>query len=168
MTILDEMTLYWSQKVAIGIANKTKILLESKKDLLHNDDTCLDNNWEGFCVQVQDEVSIIDWDAGIEVIQSFFHRYYEALPKEEQFTLWIQTDEGQAWCSQIDNKLSDTFKYDLAPLHFIACTKMLMTVFIDMAIDFKNDNIINYMEYDCNGIETDDDDFEEEEDDYEE
>ena len=168
MTILDEMTFYWSQQVAIDIANKTKILLESKKDLLHHDATCLSNNWEGFCVQVQDEKLLIDWDAGIEVIQSFFQRYYESLPKEEQFTVWIQTDEGQAWYAQPDNKLSDTFEYDEAPRDFAACIKLLMTVLIEMAMDFKNDNIINYMEYDCNGIETDDDDYEEEEDEYDE
>jgi len=168
MTILDEMTFYWSQQVAIDIANKTKILLESKRDLLHHDDTCLTNNWEGFCVQVQDEKLLIDWGAGIEVIQSFFHRYYESLPKEEQFTVWIQTDEGQAWCAQTDNKFSDTFEYDEAPRDFVACIKLLMTVLIEMAMDFKNDNIINYIEYDCNGIETDDDDYEEEEDEYDE
>lgn len=167
MTILDEMTFYWSERVAIDIANKTKILLESKKDLLHND-TCLTNNWEGFCVQVQDEKLLIDWDAGIEVIQSFFYRYYESLPKEEQFTVWIQTDEGQAWCAQTDNKFSDTFEFDDAPGDFVSCIKLLMTVLIEMAMDFKNDNIINYIEYDCNGIETDDDDYEEEEDEYDE
>jgi len=169
MTILDEMTFYWSQQVAIGIANKTKILLESKNDLLHND-TCLDNNWEGFCVQVQDEASIIDWDAGIVVIRSFIQRYYEALAKEEQFTIWLQTNEGQAWGPQIEYKLSDTFEYDDIPMNFDDCTKLLMTALIEMAIDFKSDNIINYMEFDCNGIEIDDeeDEYEEEEDDYEE
>ena len=170
MTILDEMTFYWSQQVAIDIANKTKILLESKKDLLHHDATCLTNNWEGFCVQVQDEKLLIDWDAGIVEIQSFFQRYYESLPKEEQFTVWIQTDEGQAWCAQADNTFSDTFNYDVTPMNFDDCTKLLMTVLIEIAIDFKNDNIINYMEYDCNGIETDDEDdnYEDEEEDYEE
>ena len=168
MTILDEVTFYWSQQVAIDIANKTKILLESKKDLLHQDDTCLTNNWEGFCVQVQDEKSLIDWDAGIAVIQSFLHRYYESLPKEEQFTVWIQTDEGQAWCAQPDNKLSDTFEYDDAPRNFVACLQLLMTVLFEIAMEFKNDNIINYMEFDCKGIETDDDDYEEEEDEYDE
>jgi len=166
--ILDEMTFYWSQQVAIGIANKTKILLESKTELLRND-TCLHNNWEGFCVQVkvQDEVSIIDWDTGMVVIRSFFHRYYEALPKEEQFTLWLQTDAGQAWCSQVEYTLSDTFEYNEIPMHFDDCTQLLLTVLIEVAMDFKNDNIINYMEYDCNGIETEEDDYEDEEEDYE-
>lgn len=170
MTILDEMTFYWSEQVAIGIAEKTKILLESKKDLLLNDDSCLDNNWEGFCVQVQSEASIIDWDAGIAVIRSFLNRYYKALPKEEQFTVWLQTDEGQSWCSQTEYKHSDTFDYDEAPKDFIACTTLLMAALIEMAMDFMNDNIINYMEFDCNGIEMDDedDDYEEEEDEYEE
>lgn len=168
MTILDEMTFYWSQQVARDIASKTKILLESKKDLLHHDDTCLTNNWEGFCVQVQDEKLHIDWDAGIVEIQSFFKRYYESLPKEEQFTVWIQTDEGQVWSTQTDNKFNDTFVYDEAPVAFVDCIKLLMTILIEMAMDFKNDNIINYMEYDCNGIEMDEDDYEEEEDEYDE
>ena len=168
MTILNEMTFYWSERVAIDIAHKTKILLESKKDLLYHDETCLTNNWEGFCVHVQGETPLINWDAGIAVMQSFFQRYYESLPKEEQFTVWIQTDEGQAWCTQTDNILSDTFEYDEVPKNFIACIKLLMTVLIEMAMYFKNDNIINYIEYDCNGIEMNDDDFEEEEDEYDE
>lgn len=168
MTILDEMNLYWSQQVAIGIAKKTKILLESKNDLLYNTDTCLHNNWEGFCVQLQDEQSMIDWDAGIQVIRSFFNRYYESLAKEEQFTLWIQTDAGQVWYSHTDNKLSDSFEFDSAPRDFEDCIKLLMTELMEMAVDYKNDNIINYIEYECNGIEMDDDEYEEEEDEYEE
>ena len=176
MTILDEMTLYWSERVATGIVNKTIILLESKYDLLQND-TCLSNNWEGFCVQVQtqDEASTIDWDTGMVVIRSFFQRYYEALEKEEQFTVWLQTEKGQAWCSQIDSKHidskhSDTFEYNVAPMNFNDCILLLMTALIEVAMDFKNDNIINYMEYDCNGIEMydEDDDYEDEEEDYEE
>lgn len=168
MTIFDEMSFYWAQQVATGIADKTIILLESKNDLLNNADTCLRNNWEGLCVQMQEEQSIIDWDVAIQVIRSFFHRYYEALPKEEQFTLWTQTEAGQEWYSHTDNQRSDTFEFDSAPSRFEDCIKLLMTVFLEMAMDFKNDNIINYIEYDCNGIEIDDDDYEEEEDEYEE
>ncbi len=168
MTIVDEMSFYWAQQVAIGIANKTIVLLESKNDLLDNADTCLRNNWEGLCVQMQDEQSIIDWDASIQVIRSFFHRYYESLPKEEQFTLWTQTEAGQEWYSHSDNQLSNAFEFDSAPSSFEDCIKLLMTVFLEMAMEFKNDNIINYIEYDCNGIEMDDDDYEEEEDEYEE
>lgn len=167
MTIFDEMNFYWSQQVAIGIANKTKVLLESKNDLLHNTDSCLSNNWEGFCVQVKEEQSIINWEAAIQIIRSFFNRYYASLPKEQQFTLWIQTEAGQIWYSHIDNKSSDTIEYDVAPRRFEDCIELLMVAIIEMAMDFKNDNIINYIEYDCNGIETDDDDYEEEDDEYE-
>ena len=147
MTLLDEMSFYWSQQVAVGIADKTKILLESKNDLLHSGDTCLSNNWEGLCVQLQDEQSVIDWDTGIQVIRSYFQRYYEALPKEEQFTLWTQTDAGQEWYTNTDNKHSEAFEFDSAPGHFEDCIKLLMTVLLEMAFDFKNDNIINYIEY---------------------
>jgi hypothetical protein len=168
MTITDEVTFYWSQQIALGIADKTKILLESKHNLLDDTDTCLMNNWEVFCVQIQDKQLMQHWDDGIQVIQSFFLRYYDALVIDEQFTLWIQTDAGQAWYSHKDNKFSDTFFYDLAPRNFENCIPLLMTVLIEVATAFKNDNITNYIEYDCKGIDSDEDDYEEEEDEYDE
>ena len=168
MTILEEMTFYWSQQVAIGIANKTKILLESKNNLLHNADTCLVNNWEGFCVQVQDEPLTIDWDEGIKEIHSFFYRYFESLTIEEQFTLWLQSEAGQVWSSHPDNNITDTFQYNKVPTDFDDCIQLLMTALIEIAMDFRNDNITNYIEFDCNGIESEDDDYEEEEDEYDE
>lgn len=166
MTILDEVSYYWSQQVAKDIGEKTKVLLESKSDLLHDEDACLTNNWEGLCVQIQEEESIIDWDTGIQLIHSYLYRYYTALPVEEQFTLWTQTDAGFEWYTHTDHVSSDAFEFDHAPCQFEDCTKLLMTVFLEMALEYKNDNIINYTQYDCNGIEVDD--YEEEEDEYEE
>jgi len=163
MSILDEMTYYWSGQVAREIADKTKVLLESKSDLLLQNDRCLTDNWEGFCAQLQAEKSVIEWDRGIEVIHTFLYRYYTSLPQEEQFTVWIQTDDGKNWLSTGD---SDRFSYDEAPYDFTACLELLMTLLIEMAIAFKNDNIINYVDFDCQGIQTEDDDFEEEEEEY--
>jgi hypothetical protein len=168
MNILDEMSFYWSQQVAKGIADKTIILLESKNELLYDSDSCLTNNWEGLCVQLQDERSVMDWDRAIEVIHSFLHRYYEALPKEEQFTLWTQTDAGQEWYANNDNKSNDTFEFENAPSRFEDCIKLLMTVLLEKAIAFKNDNIINYIDFDCNGIEYEDDEYKEEDEEYDE
>jgi len=166
MTILDELSYYWSQHVAKGIAEKTIVLLESKSDLMYEKDTCLTNNWEGVCVQVQAEQPMIDWDAGIQEIHSFLYRYYDALPVEEQFTLWTQTEAGQEWFIQAESTSKDAFAFKSVPCQFEDCVKLLMTTLLEMALDFKNDNIINYIEYDCNGIE--EDDYEEEEEEYDE
>ena len=168
MTLLDEMTLYWSKQVSSDIANETILSLESKKDLFYNNENCLNSDWEGFCVQVQEKVSIIDLDACVDMIDSFFKRYYDVLPKEEQFTLWLQTQEGQVWVSQVDNTHSDTFDYDVAPVDFPACEKLLMAVLMEMAIDFKSDSITRYINYAIHGIEEEEEDFEEEEEEYEE
>ena len=149
MTISDRVSYYWSKQVAMGIANKTKVFLERQKDLTSGDDTCLENNWEEYCLQVQYEESIA-WDTYINYIESLFQRFYEELPKEQQFTLWLETEGGQDWYWEDNNRVNKDFNYDEAPTYFGECVKMLMSELSAIAIDFKSENITNYIEYDCN------------------
>ncbi len=167
MTILDEMTLYWSQQVSRDIANETIEVLDSKKDLFYEYDNCLNSNWEGFCVQVQEEVSMIDWDTCVEQIHSLFRIYYDLLPKEEQFTLWLHTPKGKEWVSNIENQQSDTFTYKDAPVEYVDCGESLMTVLTQMAMDYESDGISRYVKYVIRGEQMEVDDFEEEEEEYE-
>jgi len=152
MTISDRLSCYWSKQVAIGIANKTKAFLENQKDLTRGDDACLENNWEEYCMQVQYEQSIAG-DAYIDHIESLFLRYYEELPKEEQFTLWIESEEGQDWYWQDENINDDEFIYGKAPVYFGECINHIMDELNAIAIDFESENITNYIEYNCNGID---------------
>ncbi len=155
MTVADRLSYYWSKQVAIGIADKTKAFLENQKDLTSGDDTCLENNWEEYCLQVQHEESIA-WDAYIDHIESLFQGFYEELPKEQQFTLWLETDDGQEWYWNDDNRTNDEFKCDEAPVYFEFCVGLLMAELNDKAVNFKSDNITNYIEYNCKGIDIDD------------
>lgn len=154
MTIADRLSLYWSKQVTRGIANKTEAFLENQKDLTSGDDTCLENNWEEYCIQVQYEESIA-WNAYMDYIESLFKRFFEELPKEQQFTLWLESEDGQDWYWEENNRTRDDFEYSEAPIYFEDCVKILMTALHDKAIDFKSDNITNYIEHNCNGIEVD-------------
>ena len=141
MTIADKLSTYWSKQVAVGIADKTKAFLENQKDLTSGDDTCLENNWEEYCLQVQHEESIA-WEAYMNHIELLFQGFYEELPKEQQFTLWLETDEGQDWYWDDDNRVNDEFKYDETPIYFGDCIKLLMSELNDIAIDFKSENMM--------------------------
>lgn len=152
MTISDRLSLYWSAQVAKIIVNKTKAFLENQKDLTSGDDTCLENNWEEYCLQVQHEESIA-WDSYMAHIESLFQRFYDELPIEEQFTLWLETEGGQDWYWEDDNRINDDFKYAEVPICFEDCIKLLMSELSAIAIDFESENITNYIEYNCNGID---------------
>jgi len=162
MTILDEMTLYWSQQVSSDIANETIAVIDSKKDLFSNDKNCLNSDWEGFCVEVQEQVSILDQGACVEQIDALFRIYYDLLPKEEQFTLWLQTPKGKEWVSNVENQ----FTYKNAPVVYVDCRELLMTVLTQAAMDYESDGITRYISYVIRGEQTEEDDFEEEEEDY--
>jgi len=154
MTISDRLSYYWSIQVAKIIANKTKIFLENQKDLTSGDDTCLENNWEEYCVQVQGEESIA-WDFYMAHIESLFQGFYNELPREQQFTLWLESEDGQDWYWQDENRDNMEFTYEQAPVFFDDCVKLIMSELNEIAINFENDNITNYIEYNCNGIEND-------------
>lgn len=167
MTLLDEMTSYWSQQVAQDISNATIELLESKKDLFYEYDNCLSSNWEGFCVQIQEKVSIIELDKCLVQIDSLFMTYYELLPKEEQFTLWLQTPHAKAWVSNTGNQTNDTPTYTYAPVEYDDCKELLLNVLTSMATCFKSESITRYINYVIRGEQIQEDDFEEEEEEYE-
>ena len=167
MTILDEMTLYWAEQVSSDIANETITILDSKKDVFDDNDNCLNSNWEGFCVQVQEEVSIIDWDACVEQIHSLFRIYYDLLPKEEQFTLWLQTPKGKAWVSNVETQQNDMLTYKDAPVAYVDCRELLMTELTQMAMKHESESITRYIQYEIRGEQMEEDDFEEVEEEYE-
>ena len=164
MTILDEMTLYWSQQVSRDIAKETILIIDSKKDIFYDYDNCLNSNWEGFCVHVQEEVTVIDLNACMKEIDSLFRIYYALLPKEEQFTVWLQTQKGKAWVSNIEN---GTPAYEDAPVEYVDCSESLMTVLTQMAMDYESDGISRYIKYVIRGEQMEVDDFEDEEEEYE-
>jgi len=155
MTVADRLTYYWSEKIAKIIANKTKSFLENQKDLLGGDDTCLENNWEEYCIQVQGDEWIFAGEAYINHIESLFENYYNELAKEEQFTLWLESQDGQDWYWQDENRDNIEFTYEQAPVFFDDCVKLIMSELNEIAMNFENDNITNYIEYNCNGIEND-------------
>jgi len=155
MTIEDKLIHYWSQQVTKKITDEIQLFLENQHDMTSGDASCLENNWEEYCLQVQYEESIA-WDTYMDHIESLIKRFYEELPIGEQFTLWLETDDGQEWYRRDMDRENLMFSYDEAPFYFGDCVKLIMSALNAIAVNFESENITNYIEYDCNGIDIDD------------
>ena len=156
MTYDDRLLTYWSSVVTHKLAEDVKNHLLNQTDMTTGDDTCLKNNWEEYCLQVQYEESIA-WDFFIAHIHLLFEQYFDELPIEERITLWRETEEGQEWYWHNENwrNNNDDIKYEKVPLFFEDCIPILMRELDSIAIDYESDNITNYIEYNCEGMEND-------------
>lgn len=143
MTVQDKLLYFWAQEVGKNIVNQTIEFLKKQKNLTSGDDTCLENNWEEYCMQVQYEESIA-WDAYMAHIEALFERYFSELSKAEQLTLWLESEDGRDW--YYDNEKNDDFKYEQAPVWFEDCVKDLMSKLNEMAINYESENITNYID----------------------
>lgn len=142
MTVDERLQFYWAQKVRDDLVMKTMNFLIQQKDLTSGDDTCLENNWEEYCVQVQDEESIA-WDAYKDHIETLFSGYFEELLQAEQLTLWLDCDDGRNW--YYDQNRETDFKIDDAPIIFEACHRELLSALNDVAMEYTNDHIERYL-----------------------
>lgn len=142
MTVDERLQFYWAQKVRDDLVMKTMKHLIQQKDLTSGDDTCLENNWEEYCVQVQDEESIA-WDAYQDHIEMLMRGYFEELPPLEQLTLWLCCDNGMQW--YYDQSRETDFKIDDAPIVFEECHRELLSALNEVAMEYSNDNIERYI-----------------------
>jgi len=148
MKVTEKIAYHWANQVAKKITKKVQYSLEKQKNLTSGDDTCLQNNWEEYCMQVQYEESIA-WDIYIEQIQLLMKQFFDELTIEEQMTLWLESEEGQDWYWIDNNSNNDEFQYSDAPIFFVDCVDMLMSELNTIAINFESENITNYVEYNC-------------------
>lgn len=142
MTVDERLQFYWAQKVRDDLVMKTMSHLMQQKDLTSGDDTCLENNWEEYCIQVQDEESIA-WDAYQDHIEMLMSGYFEELPLLEQLTLWLCCDDGMKW--YYDQNREADFKIDDAPIVFEECHRELLSALNEVATEYSNDNIERYI-----------------------
>src|SRR5262249_43250020 len=70
---------------------------------LSGDDSCLRTIWDEICVQVQGERSIF-WDAYEHTVEGLVAGYVDQLPSFELDAAWLQTDAGDAWDCQDEER----------------------------------------------------------------
>lgn len=142
MTVDERLQFYWAQKVRDDLVMKTMNFLMQQKDLTSGDDTCLENNWEEYCVQVQNE-EFLSWDAYQDHIEMLMRGYFEELPPVEQLTLWLYGDEGMDWYYK-ENRDEDV-EIENIPIIFEECHRELLSALNDVAMEYSNDNIERYL-----------------------
>lgn len=143
MTVDERLIFYWAKKVRDDLVTKTMNFLIQQNDLTSGDDTCLENNWEEYCVQVQDEESIA-WDDYQDHIEMLLRGYFEELPEMKQLTLWLYCDAGIDWYFD-ENRAQDVITGDV-PVNFDECLRELMSAINELGIDYNNENIERYLD----------------------
>lgn len=83
------------------VATEIIAWLKSMPATLSGDDTPLRNVWEELCVQLQVDESFY-WAAYEETIRLDIHARVEALATVTRMAIWLQTDEGSDWFSDLD------------------------------------------------------------------
>jgi hypothetical protein len=142
MTVDERLIFYWAKNVRDDLVTKTMNFLIQQNDLTSGDDTCLENNWEEYCVQVQDEKSIA-WDDYQDHIEMLLRGYFEELPEMKQLTLWLYCDAGIDWYFD-ENRAQDVVVEDV-PIMFDDCLREFMSAVNELAMDYNNENIECYL-----------------------
>lgn len=157
MTVHEQLLRYWSNKIATDIVKKTIVALIEQTELIEGEERCLENNWEEYCISVKYGALSPRADEMHENnIEHLFGIYYQELPKEEKYTLWLESDEGQDWYWENNNRFDEKFELLDDPCFISNYTKILMHKLHLQAQAYESDNIRNYVDYHCNGIEIDD------------
>lgn len=79
------------------IENKVIQKMQNMKDEMQSgEDSVLQNLWEEFCVQIQEEESIT-WKHYIDLAYRFIEKKVGKLPHVYKRAIWLQTTEGKEW-----------------------------------------------------------------------
>lgn len=94
----QEVANAWADRIAQMIVQSVITNLnELPKDCMQSgDDSCLQNVWEEFCVQVQGEESFF-WDTYLDIAYDFLEASVAKLDPDEQLALWLVTEPGWSW-----------------------------------------------------------------------
>ena len=150
MTVSEELLHYWSKKLITNIANKAIDILKKETNVLYEEADCLENNWEVYCIEVQSG----DFpDRVVEIymhhIENIFGRLYQEISKEEKYTLWLESEEGQEWYWDDNNRENENIDLLDDPCFIVNYQNLLMNEIHNIAEKYECPNIIKYIDYEC-------------------
>lgn len=150
MTISEELLRYWSKSLITNVVSKAIAILKKETDVLYEEADCLENNWEVYCIEAQtgelpDRVAEIY----IEHIKNIFASLYQKLPKEEKYTLWLESEEGQEWYWDDNNRENENIELLDDPCCIVNYLDLLISEIHDIAEDYECPNITKYIDYEC-------------------
>jgi len=155
----------YATAAAEAVAEKVVAALMEITDTLSEDESGLENAWDEICVQVQGEESFF-WDTYREVIYSVTQGELNNLPYRDLAALWLQTDDGWNWQSDVEyeeqqvTKSEKTLDTQRVPYVLDAITEyILQERLLPIAEEYTNENVAAYL----NGESAEDDDGDEEE-----
>ncbi len=113
------------------------------------DDSPLKNVWDEICVQMQTEESVM-WEVYLDVISSLIKSELKPLSREILQSIWLQTNEGGDWESEIADQISEgeLKEYDVT----VACNEddiaeyILHEYILHAASDFTNKRIEKFID----------------------
>jgi len=131
--LLVDLSRVHVKSIAQAVADKL-IQLKDKSFLLSGDDSGLKNCWEEICAQIQSERSYY-WDVYILTINNFIEAELENLPEEVKILI-----------SYVENVELEDEEVDSYIVNETLIIKAIRNEIHSMAEDFKNRNIINFIE----------------------
>lgn len=155
----------YAAAVAEAVAKRVVTALMEITDTLSEDESGLGNAWDEICVQVQGEESFF-WDTYREVICSVTQGELNNLPYRDLAALWLQTDDGWNWQSDVEYEEQQVTKSEKSldtqrvPYVLDAITEyILQEHLLPIAQEYTNENVAAYLR----GESTEDDDRDNEE-----
>src|SRR5450759_219402 len=100
----------YAEVAAKTVTDQVITVLKSCHDTLSGHDSGVANVWEEICAQVQGEESV-GCDAYIQVIEVHVLTILETLSEQDRSALWLQTDNGRNWHSDVENTIDNDVTY---------------------------------------------------------
>lgn len=150
--------MYYKDKIISALAREVcervsakviKNLRKVTQGMQSGDDTPLRNIWDEVCVQMKVEQSVM-WDAYEETILDLIEQEVRKLDNVVIGAIWLQTDEGEDWESEIERQIEDgkineydvTVGYDEGAI----AEYILREYLLRAAADFTNKRIEKYID----------------------
>lgn len=113
--------------------------------LLVEENTCLENKWEEFCVATQDKREELLLQYKAHLLSKMAYHFNE-LFTYEKISIWIKTEDGIDW---LYDKKENSTDYKDVPVHFKDCEELLFSMILEKAKEFDNDNIYRFLYLAC-------------------
>ena len=126
-----------------------KVIIELKKDNSipsEDENKCLTNLWEEYCISIQDENSNYSPSDYKKHIMNLFQDEFNAFSYYEKVAIWIRTPSGIDWFYDRENK---GIEFSDVPFHFSDCEDSLYNKIQKIAKVYENDNIYKYLNMEC-------------------
>jgi len=149
MSYKDKIISACAKKACEKVSRKViRELREMTEGLQLGDDSSLKTIWDEVCVQVQDQYSGC-WNSYLDTIEGIIRRELERLDGETLCCIWLQTDQGSDWETDIECKIDDgeIKGYETeAEYNMDDITQYILGAFVlSAADDYSNKRIEKYL-----------------------